>query len=68
MSLFHKIVRWGLGIHGLIHLVEFVLNIFEQAWVSATFTFIAAFLMISGALIDYRHHIEEDKNEKDSVS
>jgi len=60
-TLFHKIVRWGLGIHGLIHLVEFVLNIFEQAWVSAIFTFIAAFLMISGALMDYQHHIVESE-------
>ena len=59
MNLFHKVVRWGLGIHGAIHLVEFFLNLYERAWVSAAFTLIAAFLMISGAVIDYQHHEEE---------
>ena len=34
---FHLLVRWGLGIHGIIHLTEFVLNIVEQAWASAFF-------------------------------
>ena len=54
MRLFNLAVRWGLGVHGLIHLTEFVLNLYERAWISAVFTFIAAFLMISGALIDYQ--------------
>ena len=59
MNLFYAFVRWGLGIHGVIHLVEFVLNLLEGAWVSAIFTFVAAFLMISGAAIDNQHHKEE---------
>tara|TARA_B100000424_G_scaffold239677_1_gene206589 strand:+ start:261 stop:443 length:183 start_codon:yes stop_codon:yes gene_type:complete len=59
MNLFHSFVRWGLGIHGVIHLVEFVLNLFEGAWMSAIFTFVAGFLMLSGAVIDYQHHEEE---------
>ena len=57
---FHLLVRWGLGIHGIIHLAEFVLNIVEQAWASAFFTLLAAALMLSGALIDYHHHTEEE--------
>lgn len=56
----HLLVRWGLGIHGIIHLAEFVLNIFEHAWASAFFTLLAAALMLSGALIDYHHHAEEE--------
>ncbi len=60
MNLFHAFVRWGLGIHGIIHLVEFVLNLLEGAWISAIFTFVAAFLMLSGAVIDYHHHEKEE--------
>ena len=59
MKMFHLIVRWGLGAHGLIHLGEFVLNLIEGAWMSAIFTLIAASLMISGAAIDYQHCREE---------
>ena len=59
MNTFHKIVRWGLGLHGSIHLIEFVLNLLEQAWTSAFFTLIAGGLMICGALIDYQHHSPE---------
>ena len=55
MKMFHLIVRWGLGAHGLIHLGEFVLNLIEGAWMSAIFTLLAASLMISGATIDYQH-------------
>ena len=58
MNTFHLIVRWGLGIHGVIHIVEFVLNLIEHAWMSAFFTLLAGALMISGALIDYQHHQE----------
>ena len=61
--MFHRIGRWGLGIHGLIHLGEYVLNLVEGAWMSAIFTLIAAFLMISGAAIDYQHC--RDEVEKD---
>ena len=64
MKLFHKVVRWGLGIHGVIHLIEFTLNLIEGAWASALFTLIAASLMLAGAFIDYQHHIEDNTNEE----
>ena len=60
MRLFHLVVRWGLGVHGFIHLIEFILNLYEGAWISALFTLIAAILMLSGAFIDYQHHKEDD--------
>ena len=63
MNMFHLIVRWGLGVHGGIHLIEFILNLVEGAWMSAVFTLLAAFLMLSGAFIDYQHH-KEDLYEK----
>ena len=56
MNLFHLFVRWGLGIHGTIHIIEFFLNILEGAWASAFFTFLSGFLMLSGAYIDHQHH------------
>jgi hypothetical protein len=58
-SQFHKLVRWGLGIHGTIHIIEFGLNLYEGAWISAIFTLLAGLLMICGALIDATHHGEK---------
>ncbi len=54
--MFHKVIRWGLGVHGVIHIAEMCMNIYEQAWASALLTAISGFLMISGAIIDYDHH------------
>ena len=59
MNLFHKIVRWGLGIHGSIHIAETALNLYEGAYMSATLSLLAGFLMISGACIDMSHHKED---------
>tara|TARA_Y100001963_G_C6461899_1_gene300514 strand:- start:157 stop:342 length:186 start_codon:yes stop_codon:yes gene_type:complete len=59
MKTFHLIVRWGLGIHGAIHIIEFVLNLIEQAWASAFFTLFAGSLMLAGAFIDSQHHKED---------
>lgn len=63
MRFYSLFVRWGLGIHGVIHLIEFVLNLMESAWISASFTLLAAVIMISGALIDYKSHSEDSKTE-----
>lgn len=60
-NLFHSFVRWGLGIHGAIHLVETAANIYEQAWISASLSALASFLMLAGACVDLSHHKEEDK-------
>ncbi len=59
-NIFHKLVRWGLGIHGSIHVVETFLNIYEQAYMSAAVSLFAGALMIAGALIDYSHHKSEE--------
>jgi len=55
-NLFHKLIRWGLGIHGSVHIVETILNIYEQAYMSATLSLLAGLLMIAGACIDSSHH------------
>lgn len=58
---FHIFIRWGLGIHGSIHIVETIANVYEGAWISACLSLFAGFLMIAGACIDMTHHGE--KNE-----
>ena len=60
MNLFHKIVRWGLGIHGSVHVIETMLNIYEEAYLSAAMSLLAGLLMIAGACIDLSHHKHED--------
>ena len=55
-SLFHKFIRWALGIHGSIHIIETFLNIFEGAYYSAALSLFAGFIMIAGAYIDSAHH------------
>ena len=54
----HRLIRWGLGIHGVIHVGEFAANILEKAWVSASLSILAAAIMLGGAFIDYDHHKE----------
>ncbi len=57
--LFHMFVRWALGGHGILHLIETAMNIYEKAWYSAGVSAFAGFLMIAGATIDMTHHNEE---------
>ena len=64
-NLFHLFIRWGLGIHGAIHVVETAVNIYEEAWISAWISAFIAFLMIAGAFIDSGHK-KEVNNEMDS--
>ena len=56
----HKIVRWGLGLHGSVHVVETLLNIYEGAYMSAATSLLAGLLMIAGACIDSSHHKHEE--------
>ena len=50
-KLSHKIIRWGLGIHGVIHIAEVVANVYEGAWISAGLSLLSGGLMLAGALI-----------------
>ena len=52
----HKLVRWGLGIHGFIHLFKTALNIYEKAYYSAILSALSSTIMILGVLIDKQHH------------
>ena len=57
---FHKFIRWALGIHGSIHIIETLLNIYEKAYMSALFSLLAGLLMIAGAWIDSSHCKTDD--------
>ena len=59
-ELFHRFIRWALGIHGAIHIIETLLNIYEGAWMSAWMSLLAGLLMIAGACIDSGHHKDEN--------
>tara|TARA_Y100001963_G_scaffold143112_1_gene213542 strand:- start:210 stop:419 length:210 start_codon:yes stop_codon:yes gene_type:complete len=63
-NIFHSFVRWGLGIHGAIHLAETAANIYEKAWISAGLSALAGFLMIAGACIDLSHHRGSDHESR----
>jgi hypothetical protein len=52
----HKVIRWLLGIHGVIHLLEMSINLYEHAWISACLTAFTGCIMIAGVLLDLSHH------------
>lgn len=41
-----------LAMHGIIHVIETILNIYENAYYSACLSFISSVLMILGAVIN----------------
>lgn len=56
----HKIIRWALGAHGIIHIIETALNIYESAYMSAFFSLFSGSLMVAGAMLDSSHHKDDD--------
>ena len=58
-KIFHNFIRWGLGIHGSIHVIETAVNMYEKAWISAALSACIAFIMIAGACIDSSEKGEE---------
>ena len=57
----HTVVRWLLGIHGVIHFTEMCVNLYEGAILSACLTAFTGVIMMLGALIDISHHGENDE-------
>ena len=56
----HKIIRWPLGAHGIIQIIEPALNIYESAYMSAFFSLFSGSLMVAGAMLDSSHHKDDD--------
>ena len=52
-----KLVRIGLRIHSLFHLLEFISALYEQAFITATIAFIAMFLELLASFLLPKEHI-----------
>ena len=52
-----KLVRLGLRIHSLFHLLEFVSALYEQAYITATIAFISMFLELLASFLLPKEHI-----------
>ena len=52
-----KLVRIGLRIHSLFHLLEFISALYEQAYITATIAFIAMLLEIIASFLLPKEHI-----------
>ena len=52
-----KLVRIGLRIHSLFHLLEFISALYEKAYITATIAFIAMFLELIASFLLPKEHI-----------
>ena len=52
-----KIVRIGLRIHSLFHLLEFISALYEEAYITATIAFIAMLLELLASFLIPKEHI-----------
>ena len=52
-----KLVRIGLRIHSLFHLLEFISALYEQAYITETIAFIAMFLELLASFLIPKEHI-----------
>ena len=52
-----KLVRIGLRIHSLFHLLEFISALYEQAYITATIAFVAMFLELLASFLIPKEHI-----------
>lgn len=64
-SRWHRVIRWALAGHGIIHVAETILNIYERAYLSACLSLFSSAIMILGAFIDFQHHKEHDGRTKE---
>ena len=56
-NLFIKILRWGLRLHSLFHIIEFSSAIIESAYLTALIAFTAALIGILASIYLPREHI-----------
>ena len=57
----HSLTRIGLGVHGSIHVVETLLNIYEDAYYSACLSLISSIIMILGVFLGTKTLTVKDK-------
>ena len=54
----HTFIKWSLGLHGILHVAEAFLNIYEKAYYSACLSLLSSMLMLSGAFIQSSTQLE----------
>lgn len=52
-----KIIRFGLRIHSILHFIEFVSALYEQAYITASIAFIACIIEITASFLIPKDHI-----------
>ena len=50
-------LRWGLRLHSLFHIIEFISAVIESAYITAIIAFIAALIEILASIYLPREHI-----------
>lgn len=56
-----KIIRWGLRLHSVFHLFEFVTALFESAYLTATIAFISALIQFLASVYLPKEHIHTNQ-------
>lgn len=56
-----KIIRWGLRLHSVFHLFEFVTALFEGAYFTATIAFISALIQFLASIYLPKEHIHTNQ-------
>lgn len=51
---YYIFLKWALGAHGLIHVIETFLNIYEKAYYSACLSLLSSTLMLLSAFVDVK--------------
>ncbi len=54
---FIKIIRFGLRLHSLFHLVEFISAIYEEAYITSAIAFVAMVIELSASFLIPKEHI-----------
>jgi hypothetical protein len=56
-NLLIKLLRWGLRLHSLFHIIEFISAMVESAYITAIIAFTAALIEILASIFLPREHI-----------
>jgi len=54
---FINILRWGLRIHGLLHLLEFCSALYESAYITACLAFITGSIEVLASILLPHEHV-----------
>lgn len=52
-----KIIRFGLRIHSIFHVVEFISAIYEEAYITASIALVASLIEITASFLIPKEHV-----------